>query len=256
MIAFIFMLLWATNPFIFKTAPILSDYSESRIFLLRFSIVSSINLLIYLVVDLIYSKEERISLVKENAALQYNKLDNEYKLLKAQINPHFLFNALNISKSLIRTQPKDAEKYIIGLSDFLRTSLSHQQKSVVLQKEIAHCQQYVALQKVRFGNAFIFTINVPDFYLGRRLPFFTLVTLVENAIKHNAFSEENPLEIEVSVIDNFLCIKNNIQTKKGVASTNIGLTNLNQRSKMLSGHGISIENDTQYFIVKIKLSQP
>jgi len=185
--------------------------------------------------------------------LQYNKLESDYKLLKDQINPHFLFNALNISKSLIKKQPENAEKYIVGLSEFLRNSLNNQQKSISLEQELSHCLQYVELQKMRFKDAFNFSVDVDKQHFEKQLPVFSLTTLVENAIKHNAFSEQQVLKINVFVDKELLVVKNNIRPKNGVKSTRTGLSNLNQRSKMLSGSAIKIENDGQYFSVYLKL---
>jgi len=250
---FCLFLLILTNPFVFQGHPLLASFSKMNIFLLRFSLISSINLIIYLILDLIYSREESLHLIRKNAMLEYNKLENDYKLLKAQINPHFLFNALNISKSLIKTQPKNAEKYIVHLSEFLRRSINNQQKSITLKKELAHCQQYIDLQKVRFEQAIQYQVSVEEIHLEKQLPFFSLITLVENAIKHNSFSEETPLKITVNVVEDFLYVKNNTKPKSGVVSTHTGLPNLNQRSKMLSNAEIKIDNGGQHFSVKVKL---
>jgi len=249
----VIFLLKFSNPFIFKVVPSLQSFDALTLFMLRFSITASMNFIIYLLLDLIYSREHRVQLVKENSLLQYQNLESDYKLLKVQINPHFLFNALNISKSLIHTQPKSAEKYIVQLSEFLRKSLNNQKKSIPLKMELEHCNQYVELQKVRFENAFEYWVDINEAHFGKHLPFFALITLVENAIKHNSFSEEEPLKITITVVDDFLWVKNNIKQKNGVVSTHTGLSSLNQRSKMISGDEIEIINNGQHFLVKVKL---
>jgi len=236
-----------------KVATSLNTYTPAIAFLLRFTVVSGINIIIYLLLDLIFTREQSIQLVKENAALQYQNLETEYKLLKEQINPHFLFNALNISKSLIKTQPKNAETYILKLSEFLRKTLKSEHKSIPLQEEIDHCLQFVELQKVRFKNTFQFDLQIADKHLQKRLPFFALVTLVENAIKHNAFNETTPLQIALWIEEDSLVVKNNKRPKKGVISTNTGLSNLNQRSLLVSNCPIEIEQNEYFFKVKIKL---
>ena len=151
-----------TKDVIFKVAPLLESFTGEQTFMVRFLIMSSINFIIYLLMDLVYSQEEKVELAMENATLRYNNLENEYQLLKSQINPHFLFNALNISKSLIKTEPKNAEKYIVQLSEFLRKSLNNQQKSIPLKMELEHCNQYVELQKVRFENAFEYWVDIDE----------------------------------------------------------------------------------------------
>lgn len=226
-----------------------------KIYSLNVSVGAAVNLIIFVLLDLIYTKEHQIRLTSENAALKFNNLEAKYSLLKEQINPHFLFNALNISKSLIRTRPKDAEKYIIQLSDFLRLSLNNQEKSISLKKELTHCNQYISLQKVRFGAALNFSINIDDSYLNNHIPFFTLITLVENAIKHNSFTEEVPLNIFMAIQNDFLVVKNNLNIKQVAKPSKKGLANLNQRSTMLSHNEIIVENDGQYFTVKVKLIQ-
>lgn len=249
----VFLFVFITKNIVTILTPGMMSFSNENRFVIRIIINISVNFIIFLLLDLIYSREEKLRLVMENTQLQYQNIESKYKLLKAQINPHFLFNALNISKSLIKTKPKDAEKYIIGLSEFLRNSLNDQQKSVALKKELLHCQQYIELQKVRFENAIEYDINIEEVHLKKHLPFFTLITLIENAIKHNAFSIEDPLKISGRVKDDYLCIKNEIRAKKGVISNHSGLSNLNERSQMLSGQEIQVENDGQTFTVKVKL---
>jgi len=233
--------------------PALREHTGENFFMVRLILSASINLIIFLLLDLIYSQDEKLRLINENTQLQFQNLNSKYQLLKAQVNPHFMFNALNISKSLIKTKPNDAEKYIVGLSEFLRNSLNIQQKSISLQKELAHCQQYVDLQKVRFDNAIDYDVNIDKTYLNKQLPSFTMITLIENAIKHNAFSIDAPLKISVVVEDDYLYIKNEIRAKTGVISSYTGLSNLNERSQMLSGEEILIDNDGQTFSVKVKL---
>ncbi len=250
----IILILFGTNPFISESNDFFKSSAQNSILLLRFSLVSAISLVIYLIIDQAYSQEKRIQLIKENGTLKFSNLESEYKLLKAQINPHFLFNALNISKSLIKTKPRNAEKYIVLLSEFLRASINNQEKTIKLQKELENCQQYIDLQKVRFENTFTYTVEVDEIYYNKKLPFYALITLVENAFKHNSFTEEDPLQILIKILDdNYIIVKNNHKEKKGVVSTKIGLSNLNQRSKMLSNTEIKIDNDGQFFSVKVKL---
>ena len=249
----ILFIIQITKEVIFKVAPSFQSFTGEQTFMIRFLIMASINFIIYLILDLIYSREYSIRLSEKNAKLQFINLENEYQLLKSQINPHFLFNALNISKSLIKTQPKNAEKYIVQLSEFLRKSLNNQQKSISLKMELEHCNQYVDLQKVRFENAFEYLVDIDKEHYNKHLPFFALITLVENAVKHNSFSEEEPLKISITIKDDSLWVKNNIKQKNGVISTHTGLSSLNQRSKMISGDEIEIVNDGKHFLVKVKL---
>ena len=247
------LFVFLTKDSVSKVATSLSTYTAIIAFLLRFTIVSGINIIIYLLLDLIFTREQSIQLVKKNAALQYQNLEAEYKLLKEQINPHFLFNALNISKSLIKTQPENAEQYILTLADFLRRTLKNQYKAITLQEELDHCLQFVELQKVRFKDTFQFEWEIGVKQRHQQLPFFALVTLVENAIKHTAFSKENPLKITLLIMEEYLVVKNNKRPKNGVISTKTGLSNLNQRSLLISNCPIEIKQDEHFFEVKVKL---
>ncbi len=253
LLLFTIVILYATNPNVHSSTEFFKPISERIVLLFRFCLASSINFMIFLIIDLVYTNEKRIQLVEENAALQFSNLESKYQLLKAQINPHFLFNALNISKSLIKNQPQNAEKYIVQLSEFLRRSVNNQQKSISLEKELENCQQYINLQKVRFENAFTYTVDVDEMDLDKKLPFYALITLIENAFKHNSFSVDEPLDLLIKTKDDYVMMKNNLKVKKGVVSTQTGLSNLNQRSKMFSNTEIDMENDGQHFCVKVKL---
>ena len=247
------VILYLTNPSATMRQGFFKSSSKETFLLFRSALVLSINFIIYLIIDLMYTNENKVEIIKENAALQYSNLESNYKLLKDQVNPHFLFNALNISKSLIKTHPQRAEKYVVKLSEFLRGSINNQQKSITLQEELENCQQYIDLQKVRFEDAFTFTVDVEEMALCKELPFYALITLVENAFKHNSFSLDEPLNILIISKDDYVIVKNNLKIKKGVISTHTGLSNLSQRSLMLSNEDINIENDGQHFTVTIKL---
>lgn len=213
----------------------------------------SINLIVFILLDLIFTRETTLQLNKEIAELKFSNLEAEYKLLKEQVNPHFLFNALNISKSLIKKQPEKAENYIIQLSDFLRATVNNHQKSASFKDELELGSNYIALQKARFGNALCYSVNINEEKESFHLPFFTLVSLIENAIKHNSFSDKKPLEISIYTEDDFVFVKNNLHPKFVLASSKTGLININQRSRLLSGNEIEIVNTGNDFLVRIKL---
>jgi LytS/YehU family sensor histidine kinase len=213
----------------------------------------SINLIITVLIDLITSKEKQLSLNKEIADLKFANLEAQYKLLKDQINPHFLFNALNILKSLIKKHPEKAEQYLLQLAGFLRSSINYNQKSATLLEEIKLCENFIVLQKVRFGDSLQYATNILEENYNRQLPFFALVTLLENAIKHNSFTIENPLKINIYLEDDYILVQNNKQLKIVLNSEKSGLKNINERSKILNGNKIHILDEETSFTVKIKL---
>ena len=189
----------------------------------------------------------------ENLLLQKNNTDARFDLLKQQISPHFLFNALSIATSLIKSQPEEARHYLLRLAEFLRITLAKAKKSNSLRDELVISTNYVALQQMRYGPALHYGQTIPETSTQKYLPFFTLVTLVENAIKHNILTPELPLRIKVLVEGEYLVVKNNYQPKPTLPSTGIGLPNLSQRSQLLAGEPISIRQASATFEVRVKL---
>jgi LytS/YehU family sensor histidine kinase len=227
--------------------------NDDKTLILKLSTLFSINLIVFIIFDLVVSNETAMVLNKENAELKFSNLEAEYKLLKDQINPHFLFNALNTSKSLIKTKPIAAEQYIVNLSDFIRLMINNQQKSASLKEEIDMLENYITLQKIRFEDAIKVSIDINEKNLGYKLPFFTLVSLFENAIKHNVLTNEMPLNIELYDENEWIVVSNNIQPKFVMATSRTGLININKRSKILTEQDIEVENDSNHFTVKVKL---
>ncbi|MDC5704077.1 sensor histidine kinase [Vibrio europaeus] len=108
----------------------------------------------------------------------------EIKLLHAQVNPHFLFNALNTISAVIRRDPPKARELIQHLSQFFRSNLKQDIETVTLKEELAHVNSYLTIEKARFTDRLEVTIDIDEALLTRKIPTFTLQPLVENAIKH------------------------------------------------------------------------
>ncbi len=230
-----------------------NQLSQIKILLYRSFSLMSINLIISVLIDLIVSKEKKLLLNKEIAELKFTNLEAQYKLLRDHINPHFIFNALNISKSLIKKQPEKAEQYLLQLASFLRSTIDYNYKFATLSDEINFCNNYINLQKVRFGDALQYSITNLEGNNNKQLPFFALVTLLENAIKHNSFTIEIPLKIDIYLEDNYVIVQNNKQHKSVLNSDKSGLKNINERSKILTGNEIQIFDEEERFTVKIKM---
>ncbi|MFC3196502.1 sensor histidine kinase [Parapedobacter deserti] len=177
------------------------------------------------------------------------------QLLRQQVQPHFLFNALTVLKSLIRKDGKTAEAYLLRLSDFLRISFSQNKKGIAtVREEVKLCRDYLEMQKMRFGDALEYTFDVPDSYQDGILPFFSLQPLAENAVKHNELTDERPLHIRITVHDGVIKVENNLQRKASVeGSTGNGLSNLSERYKLLSGNNIHIVDDGVSFSVAFNI---
>lgn len=189
----------------------------------------------------------------EVSLLRSANAETTNELLRQQTQPHFLFNALNVLKSLIKQNPKTAEAYLLRLSDFLRSSLSQQKRGLAtVREELKLCQDYMEMQRIRFGDALSYTVDVPDDYLDGALPFFSLQPLAENAIKHNKLTEEEPLRIRVEAKDGLITVKNSLQRRAIVEeSTGCGLANLSERYRLFSGDHIRISDDDKTFSVTL-----
>ena len=192
----------------------------------------------------------------ENARLQEASTEAANQLLRRQIQPHFLFNALNTLKSLYKRDPLAGEDYLVRLSDFLRASLSSGNDTTIpLKNEVKICTDYLEMQKIRFGNALIYSIQIPESEMEKgHLPAFSIQPLVENAIKHNECTFESPLTIRIGFTEGKIIVSNNIRRKPvSEPSTGSGLANLSLRYQLLSGNDLIIEEDAGTFSVSLSL---
>ncbi|WP_299525653.1 sensor histidine kinase [Winogradskyella sp.] len=190
----------------------------------------------------------------EKELLKQQSLQNELTALKNQINPHFLFNALNSLNTLVRGN-QEATTFVNELSYMYRYILqSGQQDLVTLNEELKFLNSYIYLIKTRYRNRFVLDINIPENTLNKNIPSLALQLLVENAIKHNEISEENPLKVSIYLENHTIVVKNKIRSRSTlVHSTGQGLENINKRYKLLKGNEIMITKQNEFFIVKLPL---
>lgn len=208
---------------------------------------------------LILSNSIILQFQKETAEIEIQQLkvinlEAQKQILMQQLQPHFLFNALSTLKSLISENPANAEDYTVRLSDFLRYSVQAKKNEVVsLAEELKFTQDYFDLQNVRFGDALQYSIEIPQGLLNKKVPVYALQTLVENAIKHNSFTEKQPLVIVISANGDRITVANNRLPKTLHLPLGTGLENLNRRYKMIADTGIEIEQTETNFSVFISL---
>jgi len=158
--------------------------------------------LIYSLIVLIYylyiNYEDRKARIQKESTLQVQVREAEIDMLKAQINPHFLFNSLNSVSSLITTQPEQAREMLVKLSGFLRYSLESRHNGLTpLETEMENIRHYLQIEKVRFGSRLVFEFRVPDECLKMTVPHMILQPLVENSIKHGVYESTEPVRIEL-----------------------------------------------------------
>ena len=179
----------------------------------------------------------------------------QYETLKNQVNPHFLFNSLNILSSLIRHDDKKALQFIEEFADIYRYVLDANDKTLVeTSKEIEFVNSYLFLQKLRYGQNLEIKYKNIDAVENSLIVPLSVQILVENAIKHNEISAKYPLEIEIFIENNYLIVRNRIQKLNfEPESKKIGLSNLSARYAILTEQPVSFGEQNDFFIGKIPL---
>lgn len=215
-----------------------------------------ISTLITLLHDSVLLYEHKMHSELELSRLKASNAEAMNLVLKQQIHPHFLFNALNTLKALYHKDTQTADDYIVHMANFLRASIYHHNANVSLLKvEVALLHDYLEMQRIRFGTAMDCAINLSEETLNNYyLPSFSLQPLIENAFKHNNFTQEAPLRVTVTQQGEWLVISNNLQKKTlKLNSTNYGLANLAERYRLWSGDEVLITEEENIFSVSIKL---
>ena len=223
-------------------------------------IVTLVNVICVLFVTHVY---ETVFMVKEqqgeqvrNAQLSKAKAEAELEALKNQIDPHFMFNSLNSLSYLISTHPPTAKLFTENLADVYRYILSQKDRSlVVLEDEFAFMEKYAELLRLRFGKA----LDLQKHFNGSTekeflIPPISAFIALENAVKHNEISERVPLRIDFHMDHDVLRIENHLQPKRSLQhSSHIGLKNLDERFKILTGKGIESGKSAEVFYVLLPL---
>lgn len=191
----------------------------------------------------------------ENEALKRANITAQFEVLKQQVNPHFLFNSLNILKTMVKAKEEQAEEYILRLSDVYRYLLqSNLKDKVQVSEELLLLQSYSYMLKVRFEENISFEINLSKEALNSWMPPLTFQLLVENCVKHNIISHNKPLRIELFDEGDRIILRNNLQLKRSIeASTHIGLENLKQRYVIMTDTRIEISKNEPYFSVALPI---
>lgn len=192
---------------------------------------------------------------KISEQLRQEKLISELNALKAHVDPHFLFNSFNVLSGLIEEDKDKAQDFLSGLSKIYRYILeSRDEDTSTVLEELSFAQAYLDLHLARFENSINMVVDIPEETLKKSLPSLTLQLLLENAIKHNAFDEDNPLNINIQQQGDYLVIENNRKKRKNLALSNgLGLKNIKDRYSLLSKEFVTIMDATDTFRVKIPI---
>lgn len=179
----------------------------------------------------------------------------KFDALKNQLDPHFLFNSLNVLTSLIEENPDQAQKFTTSLSKVYRYVLEQKNKELVsVDEELQFAKTYMSLLKMRFEDSIVFTMPERALNPESKVVPLSLQLLLENAVKHNMVTSNKPLHIKIYEDDGCLVVENNLQPKQIVKkSSGVGLSNIVQRYNLLTTRKVDIVKETTKFLVAIPI---
>lgn len=180
----------------------------------------------------------------------------KYMKLKQQVNPHFLFNTLNVLDYLIQEHPREeASRYTHKLAEIYRYMIKNENENTVrLRDELEFVDKYVSLMKVRFAQGFDVRVRVSEEELSRYVVPCSVQMLIENATKHNSVSEDRPLLIDIRTTRNSVVVTNNINPRISHSeSTGFGIRYLREQYKNQSGRPVIVKQGTDNFTVILPL---
>lgn len=212
--------------------------------------VTSIYFLFYFLRAWIKSQIEGERLKKESVQAQLHALRNH-------LDPHFLFNNLNILSALIDQDNEKSQLFLSKFSEVYRVLLQTESDELIpLRQELEFVQAYLHLLHIRFGDLFQVEINIPTEVETGYVPPLTLQMLLENALKHNQVNEDHPLVIRLDVEGNHLLVSNPLLPKtQEVKTIGSGLNNLTERYRMLTDLELEVQQTDTHFTVKVPLIQ-
>jgi hypothetical protein len=221
---------------------------------------------IYGLVILTYFLIESLTNLSEKKAreakLETIVKETELRMLRSQINPHFLFNSLNSISSLTITDPEKARTMVVKLSDFMRYALSRKdEQPVTLQSELDNLRLYLDVEKVRFGERLSIEEHIDPGCLETKIPVMLLQPLYENAIKHGVYESVEKVTITTTVqfSDGFIemTICNNFDPEgASVKGTGTGLANVSRRLELLYGNRAILKTEKQNCIFTVRIYVP
>ncbi len=208
-----------------------------------------------LIYEILFLSKEREIDNKIVDQLDRERTQAELQALSNEMDPHFLFNSLNTLNYLITNQPQQARLFNNKLAQVYKYFLVNKNKELItLDEELEFIENYFFLLQIRHDSKLELHTQLLYNTQATLVPPCSLQILIENAIKHNEFSEAKPLIIQVTLTENFLQVTNNIKPKPyAVNSTGVGLRNLRSRYRILFHREIAIESNRDMFVVQLPL---
>ncbi|WP_452598338.1 2TM domain-containing protein [Pontimicrobium sp. MEBiC01747] len=201
-----------------------------------------------------YYKSRQENKVKEQKVIA-GTASAKFDALKNQLDPHFLFNSLNVLTSLIEEHPENAQKFTTSLSKVYRYVLEQKNKDLVtVDEELKFAKTYMSLLKMRFEDSIVFDIPEQSVNPETKVVPLSLQLLLENAVKHNIVTSSKPLRIKIYEDKGMLIVENNLQAKQVLKkSSGVGLSNIKQRYQLLTNKQVSIYETKDTFKVAIPM---
>ena len=177
----------------------------------------------------------------------------KFESLKNQIDPHFLFNSLNVLSSLIEENPDNAQRFTTSLSKVYRYVLEQKDKELVsVEEELAFAKTYMNLLKMRFENSLFYELPTTILNPEAKVVPLSLQLLLENTVKHNVVSEQRPLHIRIFLEGDYLVVENDYQKKEVLQERQgVGLQNIINRYGIITNRKVLVEQNELVFAVKI-----
>ena len=223
--------------------------------IIRFNLATVMTVVIFtLVYEIMYLAKEKEQDLRTVNLLDRERSQAELHALQNEMDPHFLFNSLNTLNHLILSNSSQAHLFNNKLAQVYKYFLQNKNKELIpLEKELEFLDDYFFLLRLRYDKKLELDIQMQNSLLGEiRIPPCSLQILVENAIKHNAFSENEPLRIVVTINSYFIRVANKMRPKPYIIdSTQIGLNNLSSRYKLLFNKDIIIKPGKENFTVNL-----
>jgi len=216
----------------------------------------SVNLVFIGLWEAIYIINKYKESLAEKEMIEKMGTEQEFENLKNQVNPHFLFNCFNTLSSLIEIDRNQAEVFLDELSKVYRYLLRNNEDGIsTVENEVKFINSYYQLLKTRYGDGLNMNVEIDKRYYPYLLPSLSLQLLVENAVKHNIVSKQQPLMVEIfTAAGNKMVVNNNLQKKQQKEkSTNIGINNIRSKYALMKQKGFQVVEGEKNFMVVLPL---
>ncbi len=211
--------------------------------------------LILLIVEIIYYALYFRATVKQVEEARSEALQYRYNVLKAQVNPHFLFNSLNILSSLVSIDVRKSEEFIAALSGMYRYVIDSQDRSLVpLSEELDSLKCYVSILKMRYCNQLEVSMSGQENAEGKKIVPMTMQLLIENVTKHNVVSTKYPMLVTVEISPQYVSVSNPVRRRNadngGAGGSGVGLRYISEQYR-LNGKEVGVSDEGDVFTVRI-----